>query len=206
MKTLLGSLLLPLPLLLAACSDTPSPPVDSAEPPPVDTAEAQAAEATEPPAAQRLEASELGSTTPVHAFGDVLLAGQPGTDDLALARERGVVAVIDLRLPAESRPFDEPARLAELGMVYHNPGFGSPEQLTDELFDEVRTVLRDEESRPVLLHCASANRVGAVWLAHRVLDDGVSFEEALPEAQQVGLRSPALLEAARSYVERMQAE
>ena len=73
MKTLLGSLLLPLPLLLAACSDTPSPPVDSAEPPPVDTAEAQAAEATEPPAAQRLEASELGSTTPVHAFGDVLL-------------------------------------------------------------------------------------------------------------------------------------
>jgi hypothetical protein len=92
----------------------------------------------EEPAPTKLEAASLGSTSPVHRFGRIWLAGQPGKADLALARDLGIGAVVNLRKPGE---------------------------------------------RPLLLHCASANRVGAVWLAHRVLDGGLSYDAALREAE-----------------------
>ena len=54
----------------------------------------------------------------------------------------------------------------------------------------------------MLLHCASSNRVGAVWLAYRALDGGLSIEEAKAEAKIVGLKSPALEAKAIDYVKR----
>ena len=51
------------------------------------------------------------------------------------------------------------------------------------------------------MHCASANRTGAVWLAHRIVDGGLEFEAALAEARQVGLRTPAYEDRVREYVE-----
>ena len=86
-----------------------------------------------------------------------------------------------------------------LGLNYHNPAVAGVDGLTDELLDEVRDLLRTAE-RPILLHCASANRVGAVWLAHRVLDGGISMDDALAEAKTVGLKSPALEQRARQYI------
>ena len=52
------------------------------------------------------------------------------------------------------------------------------------------------------MHCASANRVGAVWLPYRVLDQNVPLEEALPQAQAIGLRSPEFIERAHDYIRR----
>jgi hypothetical protein len=41
-------------------------------------------------------------------------------------------------------------------------------------------------------------------LAHRVLDGGLTYEAALAEAKQVGLKLPALEEKAKDYVRRNQ--
>ena len=54
---------------------------------------------------------------------------------------------------------------------------------------------------PTLLHCAVADRVGAIWYAYRRLDGHLSPEAAKREADTVGLRSPAYLDRAREYVE-----
>jgi hypothetical protein len=43
-----------------------------------------------------------------------------------------------------------------------------------------------------------------LWLVHRVLDDGLKFEDAAKEAETVGLRAPALKEKAKEYIERKQ--
>ena len=66
----------------------------------------------------------------------------------------------------------------------------------------VRELLNDTSRRPMILHCASANRVGAVWLVHRVIDDGLDYDVALAEAKKVGLRSAEYQQAAESYLRR----
>ena len=153
------------------------------------------------PAAAKLEAASLGSTSPVHRFGTIWLAGQPGKDDLALARELGIRTVVNLRKPGEL-DWDEAAAVGSLGLTYVNHPFQAPGELTDEIFDAVRGELARAGEQPILLHCASANRVGAVWLAHRVLDGGLTYDAALREAEIVGLKNPAHRDRAREYIER----
>jgi hypothetical protein len=48
--------------------------------------------------------------------------------------------------------------------------------------------------------------VGAVWLAHRVLDGGLSYDDALKEAKTVGLKTPAFEEKVKDYIRRKQDE
>jgi rhodanese-related sulfurtransferase len=138
---------------------------------------------------------------PLFACGELLLAGQPSAEALRALAADGLELVIDLRRPEEGRDFDEPALVRELGLEYANPAFGGPETLTDGTFDAVRELLAAHEKERVLLHCRSATRVGAVWVASRVLDDGVAWEEALAEARRVGVKGEAWEAPAKAYVE-----
>lgn len=148
----------------------------------------------------RLEDASIGGVPNLHAFGDVLLAGQPGPGDWALLEESGVRTVINLRHERELQGFDEERAVSEAGMRYVALPWSGADELTDEVFDRSRELLETAE-RPLVLHCASANRVGAVWLPWRVLDGGASWEDALAEAKAIGMRTPAYEELARKYVE-----
>lgn len=148
--------------------------------------------------------AELGSTGRVHEQGGALLASQPAAADLALARERGIRTVITLREEGEPVGYDERAEAARLGLGFVALSWSSPDQLTDELFERARALLRDTP-RPFLLHCGSGNRVATVWLPWRVLDDGASWETALAEAREIGLASPEFERKAQDYVERQRA-
>ncbi len=152
------------------------------------------------PAQPRLEPASLGSTAIVHRFGSIWLASQPGKEDLALARDLGIRTVVNLRKATEL-DWDEEAAVRALGLAYASYAFHSPEELTDAIFDAVRRELAAGR-QPLLLHCGTANRVGAIWLAHRVLDDGLTYEAALREAEEVGLKNPAHRDRARDYIER----
>jgi protein tyrosine phosphatase (PTP) superfamily phosphohydrolase (DUF442 family) len=90
-------------------------------------------------------------------------------------------------------------------MEYFNFPFKTPTQLSDEIFDAARKVLNDQSKKPILLHCSSANRVGAIWLAHRVLDHGLSFDDAAKEAETVGMKLPAFKDKAKDYIDRKKA-
>ncbi|MBI5758292.1 MAG: protein tyrosine phosphatase family protein [Planctomycetales bacterium] len=151
----------------------------------------------------KLEACKIGKAQPSHRLGNLYLAGQPQAEDFQLAKEQGIKTVLNLR-KKEELTWDEEAAVKKLGLTYINLPFASPAELKDEVFDQARKVLRDKERQPLLLHCASANRVGAIWLAHRVLDDKVPYEQALDEARKVGLKAPPLEEAAKNYISRVQ--
>lgn len=157
------------------------------------------------PAPTKLETASLGSTAAVHRFGTIWLASQPAKDDFVLARELGVRTVVNLRKPSEL-DWDEGAAVRALGVSYVNAAFQSPEELTDQVFDAVRRELTDAGERSLLLHCSTANRVGAIWLAHRVLDGGLPYESALCEAETIGLKNPALRDKAREYIGRRQGQ
>ncbi len=150
---------------------------------------------------EKLESYPLGATPNVHVYSGVLLAGQPSKEDLKLAKDIGVKAVVSLRDKGELS-WDEEAEVKGLGLDYQNVPIKGPEALNDETFDKVRALLKNSSNRPLLLHCASAGRVGTMWLAHRVLDDGIQYETALQEAKAVGLAKPEFEAKAKEYIDR----
>lgn len=153
------------------------------------------------PAAPELEAGQLGSTINVHSFGKTLLCGQPAPEDFAAAKKRGIKVVVTLREKGEVN-WDEVGTVKDLGLEFHRFGFRAPDTLSDDIFDSSLKVLAAASKAPVMLHCGSANRVGAIWLAHRVLNDGISIEAAQKEAQTVGLRTAGYEVRALDYIER----
>lgn len=135
---------------------------------------------------------------------DVVTAGQPSAPQLAALASAGLKTVLDLRHLEEARGFDEPSAARAGGLDYVSLPMGY-EDVADTIFDTVRDVLRDSARRPVLLHCASANRVGAVLLPHLVLDHGVEVDEALRRVAAVGLRHRGIAQAALDYLRRKRA-
>jgi uncharacterized protein (TIGR01244 family) len=150
---------------------------------------------------ERLEPYECGTIARLHTYGGVFLASQPSPEDFAQAQKGGVRTVVNLRHADEVTDFDERAVVTDLGLEYVSLPWNGADELTDEVFDRARQVL-DTAERPILLHCGSANRVGAVWIPWRVLDGGLSYDEALAEAKTIGLKTSAFEAKAKDYVER----
>jgi len=191
MHRLIASFVLMLTLL--GCSDKPAA-KDAPTPPTTDgTPKAN-------PPEGKLEPVTIGKLK-AHKFGDIYFAAQPGAEDFAEFKELGVTTVIDLRDEGENRGLDEAAVLSDLKIEYHNPGFKSAPTLTDPIFRRVRDLMANKDNQPLLVHCASANRVGAVWLAHRVLDHGVPYDKALEEAKAIGMKPEAYEARVKEYID-----
>ena len=130
----------------------------------------------------------------------VITAGQPTAAQLEQLARSGVESVADLRAASEDRGFDEPAAVAHLGLEYHSiPVVGA--SIGAGEFAAVRSLLRARGTRPVLVHCKSANRVGAALIPWLVLDQHRSIDDALVTARKVGLRSDEMARAAIAYID-----
>lgn len=133
----------------------------------------------------------------------ICTGGQPTTDDLVKMKAEGIKAIINLRRPTEYNAEEEVAKAKELGLRYINIPVNIDEP-KDEQADEFVKVTSDLRNRPAFIHCAAANRVGAFWMIRRALADGWRMEDAEAEARKIGMRSPNLVEFARSYIQRHQ--
>lgn len=152
-------------------------------------------------ATDELVAAQLGTISRLHVHDGLLLASQPSPDDLRIASNEGIRNVVNLRLPGENPDFDEVAVAAKLGLGYVSLPFKSVDDLSDDFLDRARELLGSVD-RPALVHCSSANRVGAIWLPWRVLDGGLDYDRALAEAKTIGLTSPDYEAKVRDYIER----
>lgn len=132
---------------------------------------------------------------------DVATGGQPDAGHLRALAGAGFRTILDLRLPEEPRGFDEPAAARGAGLRYRALPVGH-DGVADSTFDAFRALMADTASRPVLVHCASGNRVGPVMMAWLVLDQGWELERATAAAKEGGLRSPGLEAAADDYIRR----
>jgi len=120
-------------------------------------------------------------------------AGVPSAEALASLKARGFKTVIDLRSVTEPGVAEEEATVRAQGLRYfHVPISPSTFSLAD--VEAVARVLDDAEAAPVLLHCTSSNRVGAVWAVIQV-QKGVRLEAAEAEGRKFGLKSEAMVEA-----------
>jgi len=125
------------------------------------------------------------------------VSGKPSAEALRQLKEQGFKTVVDLRTEAEGLA-EEKAIVEEQGLRYVSvPLDASTFKLDDAL--AVKRVLDDETAGPVLLHCASSNRVGAV-LAVIAAKSGKPLDQALDEGRAAGLRSETLVEAVKRVV------
>ena len=119
----------------------------------------------------------------------VMSAGQPTGEQVQLLAEEGYKTIVDLRAPEEPRGFDEPEAARQNGLAYVNvpvtPAFD--QTAIDRFLETMKKV-----EHPVIIHCATANRVGALWYAWLVLDQGLPPAAALAKARAAGLQNPEL--------------
>jgi protein tyrosine/serine phosphatase len=67
---------------------------------------------------------------------------------------------------------------------------------------EFAHVVEDPDNAPLLIHCASANRVAAMWALYRALK-GIPDEIALEEARTIGLRPDLEADVRKRLAERI---
>jgi uncharacterized protein (TIGR01244 family) len=107
----------------------------------------------------------------------ITTAGQPNEKQLAAAAASGFRSVIDLRGPQEDRGMDEKAVVEALGMTYVPlpvEGAGGVTYSNAAALDKLIAKL----PAPVLIHCSTGNRAGAL-LALRAKLNGADSAAAL---------------------------
>lgn len=127
--------------------------------------------------------NESGYVRPVDG---ITAAGQPDVAALKVFADSGYAAIVDMRGLDEDRGIDDEKGVVEgLGLKYVAFPITSEDELTFDKARELDELIQTYDG-PVLVHCASSNRVGAM-LALRHSLSGASDEEALQYGREGGL-------------------
>ncbi|MEO6699705.1 MAG: sulfur transferase domain-containing protein [Paraperlucidibaca sp.] len=106
---------------------------------------------------------------------------------LTEVKAQGFTHVIDMLPEHEHGSFDEAALAAELGLYYaHLPIVGGHD-LNRSNAEALDALLSSAGDTPVLVHCMSGNRVGALFALRGYWLRGMSVDEALAEGRRYGL-------------------
>lgn len=124
----------------------------------------------------------VGNVVPV---AGITAAGQPDAAALKVFADKGYTTVIDLRTEPEDRGMDEVAVVGDLGMEYIVFSIDKPEDINFDNAMALDKLIGDAEG-PVLVHCASSNRVGAL-LALRESLNGADDAAALEYGKAAGM-------------------
>ncbi len=131
----------------------------------------------------------------------VACAGATAPEAIAGLAAQGFKSIINLRLATEQGAAIEESKAAAEAVrikYIHLPFNGSEPDV--KVADAFIMAVADPSNQPVFIHCGSANRVGALWLAKRMLVDRWDQDQAIEEARMIGLSSEALQAFALEYV------
>jgi uncharacterized protein (TIGR01244 family) len=117
----------------------------------------------------------------------------------SLAR-MGYKSIINLRQSTEQGAAVEQSKQAAsaAGLKYVHLPFNAAAP-DPAVIDAFIAAVTDASNQPAFVHCGSANRVGAVWLAKRMVVDKWTEARALEEATAIGLTSAPLRQFALAY-------
>lgn len=115
-------------------------------------------------------------------------AGQPTAEQLQTLSAHGIGVVIDLRADSETPGLDEAALVRSLGLDYHNLPVGGAPGLTRDNVQALDRLIADAGDRPLLVHCASSNRVGAMMALREAWLRGATSEHALEVGRAWGMK------------------
>jgi uncharacterized protein (TIGR01244 family) len=153
------------------------------------------------PAAQVKKGEIPGITNFSRVDATVGCGGATQPAAMAELKKQGFTSVINLRVATEDGANVDASRSAAqtAGLKYIHLPFevASPDP---KLVDNFLAAVANTSNQPVYIHCGSANRVGAVWMIKRVLQDGWEIAKAQEEAEAIGLTNPKLKDFAVNYI------
>lgn len=115
----------------------------------------------------------------------VLAGGQPTEEQLAELANAGYRTVINMRLPDEQGNTQADA-VEAAGMRYVTVPVEGAAGLSEERAKAFAEAL-DAAERPVVVHCGSGNRVGALFALKAYYVDGVPADEAIQFGLDAGM-------------------
>lgn len=135
------------------------------------------------------DASDAASRLPFdQPRAGLYTAGQPTIEQLRQAAAAGVTTVIDLRAADKDRGHDEPTEAATLGLRYIALPVAGAAGVTVDSARQLHALIAASDG-PVLVHCASGNRVGALLALAAAHVDGADNDTALAFGRAAGLGS-----------------
>jgi uncharacterized protein (TIGR01244 family) len=118
----------------------------------------------------------------------LLTGGQPTQEQIEAAARAGYRTIINMRGPKESGFEWEAQTVEKLGMTYEHLPVTGKDSLTREKIEQIDAVLTAAlEKGPVMLHCASGNRIGAVMALRAAWIDEMEPEKALAYGRASGM-------------------
>ena len=131
---------------------------------------------------------------------DFTTGGQPTDQAYAKAAASGFHSVLSLRAANEGVDlFRERSVVEKNKLRYFNIPVVSAAPRTEQA-DEFIRLVKEPSNQPMLINCASANRVGAFMMIYRVVEQGWSEDRAFAEANKIGLSSEGLKKFAQDYI------
>ena len=132
--------------------------------------------------------------------GSFATGGQPTDQAYSKAATSGFRSVLSLRTAGEGIDLKRERSLVEKNNLrYFNIQVVSSAPRREQA-DEFLRLVKEKSNHPMLINCASANRVGAFMMIFRVLEQGWPEDKAQEEAVKIGLTGEGLKKFAQEYI------
>jgi len=120
------------------------------------------------------------------AAPQIATSGLIGDGGAPILAAHGFRTVIDMRTVNEGTR-EEKALVEAAGMIYVNIPMTVANISQEHL--EAFTKAIQQSPKPILVHCGSGNRAGAIWASY-LISQGTDPEKALAEGRKAGMRPP----------------
>jgi len=127
---------------------------------------------------------------------NILSSGQPTQEQLAVMAASGVRHVVNLRTEGEQVDFDEQQAVESLGMNYYSLPVAGAGGINGSNAGSLLGILAATAGEPVLIHCATGNRVGGL-MAVSHFANSANVDAAMAEGERWGMTSERLQQAIR---------
>ncbi len=116
----------------------------------------------------------------------VFASGQPTQEQIGVLASSGIRHVISLRTPGEI-DWNESEVVQSEGMEFYSIPTSGRDGVTPENAETLEQLLARLDGQPVLVHCGTSNRVGALKAVTARETEGASIEDALAQGRRWGL-------------------
>ena len=121
---------------------------------------------------------------------DLAVGKAPDAAQLRALHHAGYRTVVDLRMGNEPGVAEEKKLADELGLAYVSIPL-TPDTLDKAKFEAFRKLVDDPAQRPLVVHCATSNRVGMLFAVKAAVDDQKPLDAAEAAGVAAGLKSEA---------------
>jgi uncharacterized protein (TIGR01244 family) len=131
----------------------------------------------------------------------VACGGATAVSAIPELKKLGFRAIINLRLASEPgadvEASAEAATAAGLNYIHIPFNHKAPDPAAVDAF---LAVVSRPENQPIFIHCGSGERAATLWMIKRVVQDGWSVDDAMKEAEGIGLEIESLKTFALQYI------